>query len=301
MLISAALIGSGVGLGLGAAYMAGGLGETALDHSRAERTVDAEAATGQAQASTLQPGVLRVAKATAQEPLAGRFAVSEKKRGGGYSSELECLTDAVYYEARGETFQGQAAVAQVVMNRVRHPSYPKTVCGVVFQGSYRRTGCQFSFACDGSMHGRREGQAWARARKIAARTLAGVALADVGSATHFHTTGVAPAWGPQMRRVGQVGLHVFYRFNPRRRGNDPIEATPAETMLASMSSSGSGDGPADIRLTSALIEKKPETPEAAPATDSQPPPKAHDAPPAGLTTAEETAPAATQAPATSAS
>jgi spore germination cell wall hydrolase CwlJ-like protein len=128
------------------------------------------------------------------------------------SRELECLADAVYYEARGETPSGQAAVAQVVMNRVRHPAFPKSICGVVFQGAYNRTGCQFSFACDGSMRRARDIGAWARARKIAARALAGDGSSAVGSATHFHTINVSPGWGPRMLRIAQVGMHIFYRF-----------------------------------------------------------------------------------------
>jgi hypothetical protein len=126
------------------------------------------------------------------------------------SRELECLADAVYYEARGETPSGQAAVAQVVLNRVRSPKFPKTVCGVVFQ---RAAGvCQFSFACDGSMRRARDIGAWARARKVAARALAGDSSSAVGSATHFHTINVSPGWGPRMMRIAQVGMHIFYRF-----------------------------------------------------------------------------------------
>ena|GEM_PF-333296 len=128
------------------------------------------------------------------------------------SRELECLADAVYYEARGETPSGQAAVAQVVMNRVRHPAFPKSICGVVFQGAVNRTGCQFSFACDGSMRRARDIGAWARARKVASRTLAGTMPSEVGSATHFHTINVSPGWGPRLLRVAQVGMHIFYRF-----------------------------------------------------------------------------------------
>jgi spore germination cell wall hydrolase CwlJ-like protein len=131
------------------------------------------------------------------------------------SRDLECLTQAVYYEARGETPAGQAAVAQVVLNRVRHPAFPKSVCGVVFQGAYSRGACQFSFACDGSMRRGRESGAWSRARKIAERALNGTVMAGVGNATHFHTTNVSPGWGARMVRVQQVGTHIFYRFGGR--------------------------------------------------------------------------------------
>lgn len=128
------------------------------------------------------------------------------------SRELECLTQAVYYEARGETPAGQAAVAQVVLNRVRHPAFPKTVCAVVFQGAGKRVGCQFSFACDGSMRRGRETAAWNRAQKVASKALSGGVMSSVGNATHFHTVNVAPNWGPRLVRTAEVGLHVFYRM-----------------------------------------------------------------------------------------
>lgn len=245
-------------------------------------------------------GTLRLANATgvaAGEPVSERLGAKPKRR-GGYSSELDCLTQAVYFEARGETVQGQAAVAQVVMNRVKHPAFPKSVCGVVFQGSHRRTGCQFSFACDGSMRGRREAKAWASARKIAARTMSGAVLADVGAATHFHTTAVAPAWGPQMRRVGQVGLHVFYRFNPRKKKAPGIETGPGDTLLASLPAAG--QGPTEIRLTSAVLEVPATDAPKPAATEAQPPAKSESAP-ADVTTAEGAEPKAAKAQETTAS
>ncbi len=147
------------------------------------------------------------------------------------SRELDCLADAVYYEARGETPSGQAAVAQVVLNRVRHPAFPKSICGVVFQGAYHRVGCQFSFACDGSMKRNRERGAWGRAQKIASRALAGAVMNEVGSATHFHTTGVAPGWGPRLLRVAQVGMHVFYRFGGRAGAPGAFSASPRPSTL----------------------------------------------------------------------
>lgn len=131
------------------------------------------------------------------------------------SRDLDCLTQAVYYEARGEGRDGMSAVAQVVLNRVRHPAFPKSVCGVVYQGAARRTGCQFSFTCSGVMRGRVNQAAWNRARTIASRALSGGVYAAVGNATHFHTTGVAPAWRNSLVRVNQVGSHLFYRFGGR--------------------------------------------------------------------------------------
>ncbi|HLL58830.1 MAG TPA: cell wall hydrolase, partial [Allosphingosinicella sp.] len=100
---------------------------------------------------------------------------------------IECLTAAIYYEAASESDDGQRAVAQVVLNRVRHPTYPNSVCGVVYQGSERSTGCQFSFTCDGSLARVPSIAGWARARRIAAAALAGSVYAPVGYSTHYHT------------------------------------------------------------------------------------------------------------------
>ena len=127
--------------------------------------------------------------------------------------DLDCLTQAVYYEARGESVRGQAAVAQVVLNRVRHPAFPKTICAVVFQGAgLGRADCQFSFVCDGSMRARRDDDAWDKAQHIAARALSGVVMADIGNATHFHATRLGEQWGDGLVRVTTVGLHVVYKF-----------------------------------------------------------------------------------------
>ncbi|WP_225008570.1 cell wall hydrolase [Novosphingobium percolationis] len=124
---------------------------------------------------------------------------------------LQCLTAAVYYEAASEPDAGQRAVAQVVLNRVAHPAYPHTVCGVVYQGS-ERPGCQFSFACDGSLARRPVAQFWDRARRVAADALAGVVYAPVGLATHYHTWAVHPGWADKLSFVGAIGAHRFYRW-----------------------------------------------------------------------------------------
>jgi hypothetical protein len=128
------------------------------------------------------------------------------------AASLQCLTAAVYYEARSESPEGQRAVAQVVLNRVRHPAFPKSVCGVVYQGSRRRTGCQFSFTCDGSLRAEREPGAWARARKIAGSALAGSVYGPVGHATHYHASYVQPWWAASLTRAVTVGSHIFYRW-----------------------------------------------------------------------------------------
>ena len=255
------MLGSGIGLSLGAAYLAGGMARAATDHQRAFRLAEAAAggfseAVLQRNAAALDPGVIQIArrldpffsagaperdrqsailtaaldqhaqrsqstillKAAFDSPYLPAPAPFHLTGALETSRELECLTQAVYFEARGETAAGQRAVAQVVLNRVRDPSFPKSVCGVVFQGAARSVGCQFSFACDGSMRRGREPSAWSRAQQVAARALTGGVMAAVGNATHFHTTNVDPAWGPRMLRVAQVGLHIFYRSG---RGTGP--------------------------------------------------------------------------------
>jgi spore germination cell wall hydrolase CwlJ-like protein len=125
---------------------------------------------------------------------------------------LHCLTQAVYYEAAREPEAGQAAVAQVVLNRVRHPAYPKSICGVVYQGSARLTGCQFTFTCDGSLRWAPEASFWARCQAVAKRALAGYVFKPVGSATHYHAVYVSPYWAPTLVKMAQVGQQIFYRW-----------------------------------------------------------------------------------------
>ena len=125
---------------------------------------------------------------------------------------IDCLTAAVYYEAAVEPTDGQRAVAQVVLNRLRHPAFPKSVCGVVFQGSDRSTGCQFTFTCDGSLARIPSAAGWARARKVAEEALAGKVYKPVGYATHYHTNWVVPYWSATLTKVADVGTHIFYRW-----------------------------------------------------------------------------------------
>ncbi len=124
---------------------------------------------------------------------------------------LRCLTQAVYYESGFEPIEGRRAVAQVVLNRVRHPAFPKSVCGVVYQGS-ALPGCQFSFTCDGSLRREPAAGAWAQAQRIAREALAGAVSASVGQATHYHTDYVSPLWAPRLSKIRQIGAHIFYRW-----------------------------------------------------------------------------------------
>ncbi|MDP1631830.1 MAG: cell wall hydrolase [Caulobacter sp.] len=124
----------------------------------------------------------------------------------------DCLTQAIYYEAAVEPVEGMQAVAQTVLNRLRHPGYPKSVCGVVYEGSQRLTGCQFSFTCDGSLARTPNPVLWARARGVAHSALGGFVLAPVGTATHYHADYVAPYWAPTLYKITKIGRHIFYRW-----------------------------------------------------------------------------------------
>ena len=124
----------------------------------------------------------------------------------------DCLTAAVYYEARSEPVDGQRAVAQVVLNRVRDRAFPHSVCGVVYQGVGRGHGCQFSFACDGSTTRPRDLDAWTRAERVAIAALNGGVMAAVGNATFYHAGYVLPWWAASLTRLGAVGNHIFYRW-----------------------------------------------------------------------------------------
>ena len=153
----------------------------------------------------------QLAYARATAPVTGGFSsgtamqVSDK--------ELWCLATAIYFEARGESYRGQVAVAQVVLNRVKDYRYPDTICGVVFQNQSRRNSCQFSFACDGIPETINDRTSWAQAEDIAKRFTNGeLYLTEVANATHYHATYVRPAWAPRMTKLTQIGLHVFYKF-----------------------------------------------------------------------------------------
>jgi hypothetical protein len=127
--------------------------------------------------------------------------------------ELWCMSQAIYFEARGESYKGQIAVAQVVLNRLHHRLYPKTICGVVFQNQTMRNACQFSFACDGIPERVTNAKAWRQAQEIAKGAIAGkLYVPEVGKATHYHATYVRPAWAPRMKKVTHIGHHIFYQF-----------------------------------------------------------------------------------------
>ncbi|HEV7234273.1 MAG TPA: cell wall hydrolase, partial [Sphingorhabdus sp.] len=174
---------------------------------------------------------------------------------------LRCMTQAVYYEAGFEPMAGRYAVAQVILNRMRHPAFPKSVCGVIYQGS-SRPGCQFSFACDGSLLRAPSAAAWAQARRVAEDVLSGTVTSSVGMATHYHANYVSPYWAPKLHKITVMGAHIFYRwpgnwgrrvaFNGVYRGGEYI---PAVSSLANMNAGKDGtseelllaDAPAAVR------------------------------------------------------
>lgn len=178
--------------------------------------------------------------ASGPNPAAPGFRLSPSSA-DARSRALECLTSAIYYEAGQETVDGQRAVAQVVLNRVRHPAFPDSVCGVVYEGSTRPTGCQFTFTCDGSMRFAPSASLWNRARKIAEAAINGSVFAAVGHATHYHANYVVPYWASSLIKTNVQGAHIFYRwsggwgqpaaFTGRWSG---VEASPSALRMAAL-------------------------------------------------------------------
>lgn len=322
-LIGAVFVGLLIGLALGGFYLAGGMAKAADQHSRFSRLADAAggaysdiaftkatqdngalavaqrfdtapgAATGSRQLDLMNERLQRRLDQSSNSQrlmLRARFDAPYLPSVGPFhfpgalenSRELDCLTQAVYYEARGETPSGQAAVAQVVLNRARNPAFPKSVCGVVFQRA-AKGGCQFSFACDGSTLRGREAGAWSRSRKVASRALDGFVMAEVGSATHFHTLNVAPMWGPRLLRVAQVGMHVFYRFGGRAGSSSaftaPVEFASNEEAAASDVSAPFRAAAAILPTAAALVEGGKGGPVAAPVEPASAPAPAGGATP----------------------
>ena len=190
--------------------------------------------------------------------------------GLGHARAQQCLAQAVWYEAASESEAGQRAVAQVVLNRVAHPAWPDSVCGVVYQGSERKTGCQFTFTCDGSLARRPGGASWARAQRIAAEALAGSVYAPVGHATHYHTLWVNPVWAASLDHIGTIGAHRFYR----------LRGSAGEKSAFSMAYTGVESGPLPGALREAAEPPPAMAPSAAPAIAHDLDPAPTPAPPA---------------------
>nr|WP_319250344.1 cell wall hydrolase [uncultured Celeribacter sp.] len=127
-------------------------------------------------------------------------------------AQWQCLAEALYFEARGETVKGQFAVAEVILNRVDSKAFPNTVCGVINQGTGKRYQCQFTYTCDGRAEVVSEQTAWDRVAKVARLMLDGAPRQLTAGATHYHTRAVAPRWARQFSKTAQIGVHMFYRM-----------------------------------------------------------------------------------------
>ena len=130
----------------------------------------------------------------------------------GRMAAVDCLTAAIYYEAGNEGITGKRGVAQVIVNRARHPAFPNSICGVVYQGSERRTGCQFTFTCDGSIERRPSRSGWQSAREVAISAISGFVEPSVGMATHYHANYVLPYWAHSLDKVAVLDTHIFYQW-----------------------------------------------------------------------------------------
>ncbi|HSF64624.1 MAG TPA: cell wall hydrolase [Paracoccaceae bacterium] len=157
-------------------------------------------------ALTVRPPVARSGPVTEVRYDAAWLASQPVQKG---DAEWSCLAKALYFEARGETLKGQFAVAEVILNRVRSPLYPSTICGVVHQAG--GGGCQFSYTCDGRADVIGERGAWDVAQRIASVMLNGAPSNLTNGATHFHTTQVRPNWAHRFPRTAAIGMHLFYR------------------------------------------------------------------------------------------
>jgi hypothetical protein len=176
---------------------------------------------------------------------------------------LECLASAIYYEAGSQDDNGERAVAQVVLNRVRHPAFPASVCDVVYQGSTRATGCQFTFTCDGSLYRRPDLDGWQRAYRIAQQALSGSVYAPVGYATHYHANYVVPYWASTLAKNAVVGAHIFYRwaggwgrpsaFAKGYSGREPNVDALRSTAIAAEAALGNGLQSGEVAKAAAEI------------------------------------------------
>jgi spore germination cell wall hydrolase CwlJ-like protein len=216
--MAAVFVGSGAGAALGGAYLAAKpASHASTPPVAAAAPLAAAPATARASAPTATLATL-----TAARPF--RFAAV-----AAGASDVQCLTEAVYFEARGEPERGQQAVAQVVLNRVRHPAFPKTVCAVVHQRT--DAGCQFSFACKVQPAGRDE-DAWRRAEAVAKAALHGAVVREIGDATHFASARASAFAG--LLKVARIGEQVFYRFGGRAGAADMFHQTPAPSAAPRM-------------------------------------------------------------------
>lgn len=245
------------------------------DQTMAERALGAPLPEALAQPNSFKPLTVEQAiEANSEVPFAQRRddAASKfilKVDGDNRGRAVDCLAQAVYYEAASEGAEGQRAVAQVVLNRLRHPGYPSSICGVVYQGSERVMGCQFTFTCDGSLLRRPNLAMFAAAKRIAIEALAGRVFALVGHATNYHADYVLPYWAASLDKQVQVGRHIFYRlkgilgsssaFGQRYAGREPT-VIPQRTIILSAEALAQSDEVLAPVLPGSVTEDRPPNP-----------------------------------------
>ena len=184
------------------------------------------------------------------------------------SRAIECLAQAIYYEAGGEGMDGERAVAQVVLNRVRHMGFPPSICGTVYQGAERATGCQFTFTCDGSLLRTPLGPLWTRARRLAREALvSGYVFGPVGHATHYHADYVIPYWADSLEKETKIGQHIFYRlpgilgtaaaFGQRYARVEPAPPSPSAAKVAAEAIQGAAYDQAASDPLGAIVGSRP--------------------------------------------
>jgi len=275
-------VGACIGLAIGGAYIVGGMAREAvskplLTQANSVQIPDPAVSGAQAAANASSQLISQSPVASPPASLRQRFSIAFgltrvvqpfrfKAADMGavdHARDTECLAQAVYYEARGESASGQAAVAQVVLNRVRHPAFPKTICGVVFQ----RAGddCQFTFACDGAMRQPLDQASWRRAMGVADRALSGAVMAEVGAATHFQAARATSGWAGSLAKVAQIGEHIFYRFSGRASAPRMFRAEPQRSAgdVAAQGDSDAGRVHATFTIATASQSPTP-TPDAKP-------------------------------------
>lgn len=246
-LVGAAMFGSALALVLVAAHGVEQDPATTSDARLSEAGLRgpinvAEAPAPQAEPQLVKASILPEIPAALRTPVPGlafrtpKFKASER--------DIECLTRAVYFESRGDTDVGQAAVAQVVLNRSRHPAFPKSVCAVVNQGVERRS-CQFSFVCKPTKV--TDPREWRRAREVAEKAIDGHTVPAVGTSTFFHAARINPGWR-NLSRVGQFGAHVFYKYPGKKGAESTFAAAPKPSLLDQFT------GPLQVALSKPAVQ-----------------------------------------------
>jgi hypothetical protein len=267
-----------MGLAIGAAYLIGGLDRmSGIKSAPAAAPAMTAAAAPSPSTNSPAPNSSALAQVAPGQAPSGSAPTSLRARfhlpvlrpvvarpfrlaGAPDNADLNCLTQAVYYEARGESQDGQRAVAQVVLNRVRHPAFPKTICGVVHQRS--AVGCQFTFACSKVLSDPIDDDAWRKSKTVASRALHGGVMASIGEATHFQTVRSGAFAG--LLKVAQIGAHAFYRFAGHAGSDSMFRQTPAPSHGGLVTAEIQVDGKAQAgHVVVASLAPPQQTPQAA--------------------------------------